>query len=68
MVEWLWQGKLEVLGQKPIQLPLYSPQISHGLVGDGTPVSSMGGWQLTVWDMTDGACKKEGRTDSYSIA
>jgi len=39
MVEWLLPGKPEVLGQKPVQLPLYSPQISHGLVGDGTPVS-----------------------------
>jgi hypothetical protein len=32
-VEWYWQGKTEVLGEKPVQVPLFSPQISHGLTG-----------------------------------
>jgi hypothetical protein len=30
-VEWNWQGKTEVLGEKPIPVPLCQPQILHGL-------------------------------------
>jgi hypothetical protein len=31
-VEWNWQGKTEVLGEKPVPVPLCPPQIPHGLV------------------------------------
>jgi hypothetical protein len=31
LVEWYWQGKTDVLGEKPIPLSLCSPQIPHGL-------------------------------------
>jgi hypothetical protein len=30
LVEWNWQGKTEVLGEKPIPVPLCPPQIPHG--------------------------------------
>jgi hypothetical protein len=30
-VEWYWQGKTEVLGEKPVPVPLYTPQIPHRL-------------------------------------
>jgi hypothetical protein len=30
-VEWNWQGKTEVLEEKPVQVPLCPPQISYGL-------------------------------------
>ena len=33
-VEWNWQGKTEVLGEKPVPLPLCPPQIPHGLTRD----------------------------------
>jgi hypothetical protein len=29
-VEWNWQGKTEVLGEKPVPMPLCPPQIPHG--------------------------------------
>jgi hypothetical protein len=31
MVEWYWHGKTEELGEKPVPMPLCSPQILHGL-------------------------------------
>ena len=33
-VEWSWQGKIEVLGEKPVSVPLFPPQIPHGLTWD----------------------------------
>jgi hypothetical protein len=30
-VEWNWQGKTEVLGDKPVPVPLCEPKIPHGL-------------------------------------
>jgi hypothetical protein len=30
-VEWYWQGNNEELGGKPVPVPLYPPQIPHGL-------------------------------------
>jgi hypothetical protein len=33
-VEWNWQGKTEVLGGKPVRVPLCPPQIPHGLTRD----------------------------------
>jgi hypothetical protein len=32
LVEWYWQGNTEVLGEKPVTLPLCTPQTSHTLV------------------------------------
>ena len=29
-MEWRWQGKTEVLGEKPVPVPLHPPQIPHG--------------------------------------
>jgi hypothetical protein len=29
-VEWNWQGKTEVLGEKPVAVPLCPPEILHG--------------------------------------
>jgi len=31
LVEWYWQGKTEVLGEKPVPVPLCPPHISDGL-------------------------------------
>ena len=39
-VEWNWQGKTEVLGEKPVPVPLCPPQISHGLARDRTRASA----------------------------
>jgi hypothetical protein len=30
-VEWKWQGKTEVVGEKPVPVPLCPPQIPHGM-------------------------------------
>ena len=37
-VEWNWQGKTEVLGEKPVPVPLCPPQIPHGLTRDRTSI------------------------------
>jgi len=34
LVEWYCQGKAEVLGEKPVQLPICQPQFEQGLAGD----------------------------------
>jgi hypothetical protein len=51
-VEWNWQGKTEVLGEKPVPVPLCPPQIPHGLTRDRTRASAVGGRRLTAWPMT----------------
>jgi hypothetical protein len=38
-VEWNWQGKIEVLGGKPVPVPLCRPQIPHALTQDRTRAS-----------------------------
>jgi hypothetical protein len=50
-VEWNWEGKTEVLGGKPVPVPLCPPQIAHGLIRDRTRASAMEGRQLTAWAM-----------------
>jgi hypothetical protein len=46
-VEWNWQEKTEVLGEKPVPVPLRPPQIPHGLTWDRTRASAVGGRWLT---------------------
>jgi hypothetical protein len=50
-VEWNWQGKTEVLGEKPVPAPLYPPQIPHGLTRDRTRAFAVGGRRLNAWAM-----------------
>jgi hypothetical protein len=50
-VEWNWQGKTEVLGEKPVPAPLCPPQIPHGLTRDWTRASAVIGRLLTAWAM-----------------
>jgi hypothetical protein len=50
-VEWNWQGKTEVLGEKPVPVPLCPPLIPHRLTRDWTRASAVGGRQLTAWAM-----------------
>jgi hypothetical protein len=50
-MEWNWQGKPEVIGEKPAPVRLYPPQIPHGLIRDGTLSSAVGGRWLTAWAM-----------------
>jgi hypothetical protein len=48
-VEWNWQGKTEVLGEKPVPVPLCPPQIPHGLTRYRTRASALRGRRLTAW-------------------
>jgi hypothetical protein len=41
-------GKTEVLGEKPVPVPLCPPQIPHGLARDQTWASAVGGRWLTA--------------------
>jgi hypothetical protein len=41
-VEWNWYGKTEVLGEKPLPVPLCPPQIPHALTRDRTRASAVG--------------------------
>jgi hypothetical protein len=50
-VEWNWQGKTEVLGEKPVPVPLCPPQIPHGLTRYRPRASAVGGRRLTAWAM-----------------
>jgi hypothetical protein len=50
-VEWKWQAKTEVFGEKPVPVPLCSPQIPHGLTRDLTRASAVRGRRLTAWAM-----------------
>jgi hypothetical protein len=50
-VEWNWQGKTEVLGEKPLPVPLCPPQIPHGLTWDWSRASAVSGRWLTAWAM-----------------
>ena len=47
-VKWCWQGKTKVLWEKPVPVPLCSPQITHGLNWDYTWASAVRGWKLTA--------------------
>jgi hypothetical protein len=50
-VEWNWQGKTEVLVEKPVPMPLCSPQNPHGLSRDRIRASAVGGRRPTAWAM-----------------
>jgi hypothetical protein len=50
-VEWNWQGKTEVLGEKPVPGPLCPTQTPHGLTRHRTRASAVGGRWLTAWAM-----------------
>jgi hypothetical protein len=59
-VEWNWQGKTEVLGEKPVPVPLCPPQIPHGLIRDRTRASAVRGRRLTAWAMARPNCAAVG--------
>jgi hypothetical protein len=46
-----WQGKNEELWEKPLPVPLYPPQIPHGLTRERTRASMVRGRRLTTWAM-----------------
>jgi hypothetical protein len=50
-VEWKWQGKTEVLGEKHVPVPFCPPQIPHGLNGDRSRASAVRGRRLTACAM-----------------
>ena len=50
-VELNLQGKTEVLGEKPVSMPLCPPQIPHGLTRDRGRASAVTGRRLTAWAM-----------------
>jgi hypothetical protein len=41
LVEWYWQGKTELLGEKPVPVQLYPPQISQVLARDRPQASEV---------------------------
>jgi hypothetical protein len=45
------QGKTEELGEKPVPVPLYQPQIPHGLARARTQAYAARGRRLTTWAM-----------------
>jgi hypothetical protein len=49
LVEWNWQGKTEVLGEKPVPVTLCPPQIPHVPTNDRTRASAVRGRRLTAW-------------------
>ena len=52
LVDWYWQGTSEVLGQKPVLVPLHPLHISHGLAWDWTWAScGEKVWLISTWTM-----------------
>jgi hypothetical protein len=47
-MEWNWQGKTEVLGEKLVPVPLCPPQIPHGPIRNRTWVSAVSGRRITA--------------------
>jgi hypothetical protein len=50
-VEWNWQGKTEVRGEKPVSVLLFPSQVLHGLTRHRTWASAVRGRRLTAWTM-----------------
>jgi hypothetical protein len=48
LVQLYRQGKTEVLGEKPVPVPICPPQISHGLTWDRSRASEVTGPRLTA--------------------
>jgi hypothetical protein len=46
-----WQGKTELLGEKPVPAPHFPPQIPHWLTRDRTRASAVRGRRLIAWTM-----------------
>jgi hypothetical protein len=46
-MQWNWQWKPEVLGEKPVPVPLCPPQVPHGLIRDRTQAFAVRGRRLT---------------------
>jgi hypothetical protein len=47
-VECYRQGETKAIGEKPVPVPLCPPQIPHGMTGDRTRASAVGGRRLTA--------------------
>jgi hypothetical protein len=50
-VQWNWQGKTELLGEKPVPVTLCPPHIPDGLTPYRTRASAVGGQRLAAWAM-----------------
>jgi hypothetical protein len=50
-VEWNWQAKTEVLGEKPVPVPFCPAQIPHELSRGRTRASAVTGRRRTAWAM-----------------
>jgi hypothetical protein len=48
-VEWNWQGKTEVLGGKPVLVPLCQPHIDWPGIKPGPPRREAGDWPPEPW-------------------
>jgi hypothetical protein len=51
LVEWYWQGRAEVLWEKPAPVPLCPPQIAGGTIWPRTRSSAVTCRRLTDWPM-----------------
>jgi hypothetical protein len=54
-VEWNWQGKTEVLGEKPVSVPLCPTQIPHGLTTGSNP--GLCGWRPAANRLSHGTAR-----------
>jgi len=48
LLECYWQWQTELFGDKPVPVPLGSPQISHGMMWDGNSFSAVRVGRITV--------------------
>jgi len=59
LVEWYWQGETEVLGEKPVTVPLCPPPNSHVLNWDQDRVSALKGRRQSAWPLS--------KTNSFNL-
>jgi hypothetical protein len=55
-VEWYWQWKTEEIGENPVQVQLWPPQIPHGLIRARSRAPAVRGRRLTAWAMSRPSC------------
>jgi hypothetical protein len=55
LMEWKWEGKPELLEEKPVSVSLCPPQIPHGLSRDWNRASEVRDWRLTAYPLVSEA-------------
>ena len=67
MVEWHWQGKIDVREQKPVLFPIIIPKIPYGLAWNRTRVATMRARRRVGLELRRIECDKTFRNEIESF-